>query len=76
MSRYSNFVVLTNSSDFIMRKFKLLDVSAAIQTMKRSQLIFIKNNSTEMFQIFTVDSLNTVFLKQRTNAISFISMAL
>lgn len=76
MSRYSNFVVLTNSSDFIMRKFKLLDVSAAIQTMKRSQLIFIKNNSTEMFQIFTADSLNTVFLKQRTNAISFISMAL
>ena len=75
MSRYSNFVVLTNSSDFIMRKFKLLDVSAAIQTMKRSQLIFIKNNSTEM-DSFTADSLNTVFLKQRTNAISFISMAL
>ena len=72
---YSNSIVLTNSSDFIMWKFKTLDISAAIQTMKRSQLIFIKKNNAEIFQIFTVDSLNMVFLKQRTNLISFISMA-
>ena len=61
---YSNPIVLTNSSDFIMWKFKTLDISAAIQTMKRSQLIFIKKNDAEIFQIFTVDSLNMVFLKQ------------
>ena len=72
---YSNSIVLTNSSDFIMWKFKTLDIGAAIQTVKRSQLIFIKKNNAEIFQIFTVDSLNMVFLKQRTNAISFISMA-
>ena len=72
---YSNPIVLTNSSDFIMWKFKTLDISAAIQTMKRSQLIFIKKNDAEIFQIFTVDSLNMVFLKQWTNVISFISMA-
>lgn len=58
-----------------MWKFKILDISAAIQTMKRSQLIFIKKNNTEIFQIFTIDTLNMVFLKQRTNVISFISMA-
>ena len=74
MSIYLNSTVLTNSSDFIMWKFKILDISAAIQTMERSQLIFIKKNNTEIFQIFTVDSLNIVFLKQRTNVISFISM--
>ena len=72
---YSNSIVLTNSSDFIMWKFKTLDIGAAIQTVKRSQLIFIKKNNAEIFQIFTVDSLNMVFLKQRTNVISFISMA-
>ena len=72
---YSNPIVLTNSSDFIIWKFKTLDISAAIQTMKRSQLIFIKKNDAEIFQIFTVDSFNMVFLKQRTNVISFISMA-
>lgn len=75
MFKYYNFIVLTNSSNFIMWKFKTLNISAAIQTMKRSQLIFIKKNNTEIFQIFTVNSLNTVFLKQRTNAISFTSMA-
>ena len=72
---YSNSIVLTNSSDFIMWKFKTLDIGAAIQTVKRSQLIFIKKNNAEIFQIFTVDNLNMVFLKQRTNVISFISMA-
>ena len=72
---YSNSIVLTNSSDFIMWKFKTLDIGAAIQTVKRSQVIFIKKNNAEIFQIFTVDSLNMVFLKQRTNVISFISMA-
>lgn len=50
-----------------MWEFKILDISAAIETMKRSQLIFIKKNNTEIFQIFTTDSLNTVFLKQKTN---------
>lgn len=49
MSIYLNSTVLTNSSDFIMWKFKILDISAAIQTMKRSQLIFIKKNNTEIF---------------------------
>lgn len=48
-----------------MWEFKILDISAAIQTMKRSQLIFIKKNNTEIVQIFTIDSLNMVFLKQR-----------
>lgn len=75
MSIHSNSIVLTNSSDFIMWKFKILDISAAIETMKRSQLIFIKKNNTKIFQIFTVDSLNIIFLKQRINVISFISMA-
>lgn len=65
MSINSNSLVLTNSSDFIMWEFKILDISAAIQTMKRSQLIFIKKNNTEIVQIFTIDSLNMVFLKQR-----------
>lgn len=48
-----------------MGEFKILDISAAIQTMKRSQLIFIKKNNTEIVQIFTIDSLNMIFLKQR-----------
>lgn len=74
MSTYSNSIVLTNSCDFIMWKFKILDISAAIQTMKRSQLILIKKNNTEIFQIFTTDGLNMVFLKQRTNVISFVSV--
>lgn len=74
MSTYSNSTVLTNSCDFIMWKFKILDISAAIQTMKRSQLILIKKNNTEIFQIFTIDGLNMVFLKQRTNVISFVSV--
>lgn len=74
MSIYSNSIVLTNSSDFIMWKFKILDISAAIQTMKRSQLIFTKKNNTEICQIFTADGLNMVFLKQRKNLICFISM--
>lgn len=75
MSIYSNSTVLTNSRDFIMWNFKILDICATIQTMKRSQLIFIKKNNTEIFQIFTVDSLNVIFLKQRTNVISGVSMA-
>ena len=75
MSINSNSIVLTNSSDFIMWKFKILDISAAIQTMQRSQLIFIKNKNTEIFKIFTVYSLNLILLKQRTNVIDFNSLS-
>lgn len=50
-----------------MWKFKVLDISASIQAMNRSQQVFIKKNNTEIFQIFTIDSLNVVFLKQRKN---------
>lgn len=67
---------LTDSSDFVMWNFKNLNISASIQTMNRSQQVFIKKNNTEIFQIFTVDALNLVFLKQRKDKhINFISMS-
>jgi hypothetical protein len=50
-----------------MGKFKILNISATIQAMKRSELIIIKKNNTEILQIFTVDGLNMVFLKNKCN---------
>lgn len=69
-------IALTDSSDFIMWEFKALEISASIKTMNRSQQIIIKKNNREIFQIFTTDSFNVVFLKQRKNKyIHFISMS-
>ena len=56
---------LTDSSDFVMWKFEVLYTRASIQTMNRCQQVIIKNKDTEIFQIFTIDSFNVVFLKQR-----------
>lgn len=56
---------LTDSSDFVMWKFEVLYTRASIHTMNRRQKVIIKKKDTEIFQIFTIDSLNVVFLKQR-----------
>lgn len=56
---------LTDSSDFVMWKFEVLYTRASIQTMNRRQQVIIKKKDTEIFQIFTIDSFNVVFLKQR-----------
>lgn len=61
-------IALTDSRDFIMWEFKALEISASIKTMNRSQQIIIKKNNREIFQIFTTDSFNVVFLsRERTN---------
>lgn len=67
---------LTDSSDFVMWKFEVLDICASIQTMNRRQQVIIKKKDTEIFQIFTIDSLNVVFLKQRKSKYNnFISIS-
>lgn len=67
---------LTDSSDFVMWKFEVLDICASIQTMNRRQQVIIKKKDTEIFQIFTIDGLNVVFLKQRKSKYNnFISIS-